>query len=95
MTRYTVIWDEEVESAFINYWSASDSITRMMLTEAANWIDSNLAENPEAKGQARPDLPARIIAVPLSMFTTRVAATYEVWPNDRLVRVLLLTVRKE
>jgi hypothetical protein len=94
MTRYTVIWDEDVETDFINYWMAGDTVTRMLLTEAANWIDCNLAENPETKGQLRPDLGARIIAVPLSVFTARVAATYEISPDDRLVRVIRLSLRK-
>ena len=66
MARYTVVWDPSVEAPFINYWVAGDSQMRALLTEIANWVDANLSDEPEDKGQARLDLGARIIAVPLS-----------------------------
>jgi hypothetical protein len=52
MTRYTVVWDREVESQFINDWIDGDSHTRSVLTAIANWIDATLAEDPESKGRA-------------------------------------------
>jgi hypothetical protein len=47
MTRYTVVWDPDVEVPFIGYWVAGDSQTRATLTEIANWVDANLAEDPD------------------------------------------------
>ena len=41
MTRYTVLWDEDVEGPFIDAWVAGDSRVRAILTEAANWVDAN------------------------------------------------------
>jgi hypothetical protein len=93
MPRCSVVWDPEVETPFINYWVAGDSQARAILTEIANWVDANLAEDPGNQGQARPDLGARIVAVPLSGTPARASVTYEVWPEDRLVRVIRLTLR--
>jgi hypothetical protein len=90
--RYTVVWDQDVEAAYIDRWLASDSGTRSLLSDAANWVDRNLAEEPEAKGQARPDLGARIIAVPLSSSSVRVSVTYEIWPDERQVHVIRITI---
>ena len=93
MTRYTVVWDATVEATFTEYWIAGDSHARAMLSEIGNWVDSNLATDPANKGQPRPDLGARVIAVSLSSSSARVSATYEVWPEDKLVRVIRLTIR--
>jgi len=93
MTRYTVVWDPDVEAPFIKYWVAAGSQTRAILTEIANWVDANLAEDPGNKGHARPDLGARIIAVPPLGLPARVSVSYEVWPEDRQVRVIRLTIR--
>jgi hypothetical protein len=43
MIRYTVVWDAEVEAAFIRAWVRSDSRIRAILSEIANWVDENLA----------------------------------------------------
>jgi hypothetical protein len=91
--RYTVVWDPDVESSFIGYWVAGDSQTRRNLTEIANWVDANLSEDPDNKGQTRLDLGARIVAVPLTTSSARVSVAYEVWPEDRTVRVIRLTLR--
>ena len=50
MTRFTVVWDADVQTSFINAWLASDSHTRAILTEIANWIDAYLAEDADVKG---------------------------------------------
>ena len=59
MTRYTVVWDNDVEGPFIDAWIASDSQIRAILTEAANWVDVNLAEDPDRKRQPLSDESAR------------------------------------
>ena len=91
MSRYTVVWDKDVEYQFIAAWTAGDSQMRATLTEIANWVDENLAEFPEQKGRDRPDLAARILAVPVSNSTARVAVTYQILPDDRKVQVVSLT----
>ena len=93
MTRYTVIWDEDVEGPFIDAWVAGDSRVRAILTEAANWIDTNLAEDPERKGQPVTDQAARVVAVPVSEASARVSATYQYFPDERQVRVICLILR--
>jgi hypothetical protein len=40
VTQYTVLWDEDLEAIFIDTWIASDSLTRAILTDVANWVDS-------------------------------------------------------
>jgi hypothetical protein len=93
MTRYTVVWDPEVEAQFINAWIAGDSTIRAILTEIANWLDSQLAKDPESQGQLRSDLQARIIIVPLANSSGRVSATYQVLPDDRQVRIVRLVFK--
>lgn len=93
MTRYTVVWDAQVESHFIDAWIACDSQSRAVLTEIANWVDGNLADDPDQKGQSRDDLSVRILAVPVSNSTARVSVTYQVLPEDRQVRVVRLVIR--
>lgn len=93
MTRYTVLWDEDVEKPFIEFWLAGDSALRAKLTEIANWIDSNLAETPDRQGIYWPDEDARIAEVPLASSAARVSVTFEVVPQDRLVRIVRLTLR--
>jgi hypothetical protein len=93
MTRFTVVWDPDVESPFIDTWVAGDSQTRALLTAIANWVDENLANDPDQKGQPRHDLAARIVAVPVPNSPARVSITYRVLPDDRQVRVIRLVVR--
>jgi hypothetical protein len=93
MIRYTVVWDTDVELAFMNSWIAGDSQLRSTLTEIANSVDRELAVSPDIKGRPRPELSARIVDVPLSDSSALVSATYHVLPDDRLVRVIQLVFR--
>jgi|GEM_PF-3680905 len=93
MTRYTVLWDEDVQSHYIQAWSAGDSDTREVLTEIADWVDKNLIEDPDRRGFARPDLSVRIAVVPLASFAARVSVTFQVLSEDRQVRVVRLIFR--
>lgn len=92
MTRYTVVWDDDVENAFFNSWLASDSATRVVLTDVANWIDTNLANDAELKGRYRTDISARVIDVPLH-HSAKIAVTFQVQADDMQVRVTRLTFR--
>ena len=47
MIRYTVVWDADVESKLLEAWLAGDSRSRSILTEIADWIDTQLATDPE------------------------------------------------
>lgn len=87
MTRYTVVWDAELQTAVTYWWLAGDSNMRSVLTAIADWVDTYLAVDADLKGQAMPEEAARTIAVPISVATARVDVTFEVLPNDRLVRV--------
>ena len=93
MTRYTVVWDENVESPFMHAWFASNSATRAILREIADWVDTNLARDPELLGSDQPDERTRVVAVPLTGSTAEVSVTFEVREQDRIVRVVRLTYR--
>jgi len=88
MTRYTVLWDSAVENQFIDAWCQGDRQVRAILTEAANWVDENLAESPNQKGQVRDDLSARVLAIPVSNSLARVSVTYQILEEDRQVRII-------
>ena len=91
MTQFTVVWDQDLERHFIDAWTRSDSETRAMLTDVANWVDQELAVDADTKGQSGPG-SIRILAVPISAAWASVA--YQVVPEDRLVRVILLVFRR-
>jgi hypothetical protein len=95
MTRYTVVWDDEVYVPFLNAWLAGDTQTRRILTDVANWVDTHLAEDPNLKGEPRHEHSTRILAVPLSKTSAHVVVTYQVLMDDRLVRVLRLRFRNQ
>jgi hypothetical protein len=95
MTRYTVAWAADVEGPFIDAWIAGDSPTRKKLTSIADWIDTNLSDFPDLKGEPIPDREARIVEVPVHDSTARVSAVYQVLPNDRLVRVIQIVFQSE
>jgi hypothetical protein len=80
-------------SAFLQFWLAGNAGTRRRLTEIANWIDANLADDPDQKGQLRADLGARIVPVSLADPSAHVAVTFEVSQQDRIVRIIRLTLR--
>jgi hypothetical protein len=48
MTRYTVVWLERSQDQLAQIWVNSSD--RQAITEAANNIDSELANDPETKG---------------------------------------------
>jgi hypothetical protein len=93
MTRYTVVWDDDAETAYLNAWIAGDSRTRAALTQISNWIDTNLAEDAELKGRAVSEQLARVVGTSLSGTNSQVSVTYRVLPEDRQVRVIRVTVR--
>jgi hypothetical protein len=92
MSRYTVVWDADVESAFIEAWIADDSDVRALLTLIAQLVDSNLCDDPDQKGVAWLDQGIRIWAVPVSNSSSRVSVTYRVLADDRQVRVIRLLI---
>ena len=95
MMRFTVLWDKDVEEAYLSHWIEGDSRKRAILTELANGVDSQLAENPENKGQLHSDLNVRILAVPVASSPIRVSVSFKVSSKDRCVNVIRLTLRGE
>lgn len=93
MTRYTVVWDRDVEVSFMNAWIAGNSQTRAVLSEVANWLDANLAEDPDRKGEPRHEHSARQIEIPIPNSSAHVSATFPVLADDRQVRVICLAFR--
>ncbi|RIK86976.1 MAG: hypothetical protein DCC67_02200 [Planctomycetota bacterium] len=66
---------------------------RSTLTGVANWIDQQLAVDPDQKGLPADEPGARVLAVPVSMSKARVSVTFHVMPQDRQVRVVRLLFR--
>ena len=88
MNRYTVVWDPELESDFIGYWIQADTSLRAALTHASNWIDTNLAVNPETQGRTSAvDATCRSLLVP-DTGAFSIFVLYRVIPEDRQVEVL-------
>jgi hypothetical protein len=77
----------------MNAWIAGNSQTRAILSEVANWLDANLAEDPGGKGEPRPEHSVREIDVPILGSSARICATYRVLADDRQVRVVRLVFR--
>ena len=88
MKRYTVVWDPELQLDFTRYWSQSDSPLRAALTHASNWIDKNLAVDPETQGRpSAVDPTCRTFLVP-DTGAYSIVVLYRVLPEDRQVEVL-------
>jgi len=94
MTLYTVVWDLELEATYLETWLASNSEKRAVLSECANWLDRELEQNAELKGQLVSEGPERVIDVVLTSTTEMVRAVFEVQVEDRMVRVLRLAFRR-
>jgi hypothetical protein len=94
MTRYTVAWSPDLEATYLEAWLASDTETRAILTDIANCLDQELADDPDLKGQKLPDLDGRLIDVVLPSTSAKITAVYKVLPNDRMVRVLRFIFRQ-
>jgi hypothetical protein len=90
MSRYTVVWDADLEDQFIDFWARGNSETRAILTAVANWVDANLSIDPERKGQVEPD-GLRVVKVPTIAAT--ITVVFEVFADDRMTRVLRLKFR--
>ena len=93
MTRFTVVWDVDVESQFINAWTTGNATTRTFLTDIANWVDANLADDPELLGYAWSEPNTYIATVPTQFASARVSVTYQVRAEDRQVRIVRLLIR--
>ena len=93
MTRYTVIWDDDLLAYYVRSWTESDPQTRATLTEVANWVDRYLEFDVDTKGRPTIDGELQVTYVPVAHF--RVTVTFEVFPDDRQVRVLRMTFVRE
>jgi len=92
MTRYTVIWDNVVESNFLDAWVKSDSCARAVLTELAGTIDRALAVNADVKGEQQPAEGTR--AVDVRVAAAKVTVFNKVLVDDRVARVTRLVFRR-
>lgn len=93
MTRYTVVWDKDFEADLIDTWAAADSETRALLTSVADWADEHLVNDPDKQGQTEPEPGLRSVVVPHPQ--ARIAVIYQVLPDDRQVRLLRMTFRRD
>jgi len=93
MTRYTVVWNSDFEAQYTDAWTKSDSETREILTELANWVDRELVDDPVSKGRLSAEPLTYIAAVPNAL--ARISVAYQVLPDDRLVRVVRMTFKRD
>jgi hypothetical protein len=91
MKPYSVIWDEAVEADFLDQWIRSQPGRRALLTDIANAVDRALSHDPKDKGkpQSNPDA----LALVLHVRGAEISAYYEVFRDDRVVRVIGLVLR--
>jgi hypothetical protein len=89
--RYTVVWAVDVQDDFIEQWIRADSSGRKRLREIANAIDQNLAIAPDTQGSSIPSDPALKVC-DLAAFGPHATAVFEILPDDRIVRVLRISV---
>lgn len=78
--NYTVVWIPEAEQELLNLWLEEEN--RQAVTEAVDFLDAELANDPLNIGESRPTEFLRIAhALPIGI-------KYEVKTDDQLVRVL-------
>ncbi len=76
---WTVVWLESAERELSTIWL--DAEDRSLVAAAANAIDRALGRQPEQQGESREGGRRILLRPPLGV-------TFEVNPDDRLVRVL-------
>ncbi len=77
--KFTVVWSRAAEDELIEIWLFTED--RSGTTVAAHEIDQRLGRDPENEGESRNGGRRILLLPPLGV-------TYEVIPEDRLVRVL-------
>ena len=91
MERYTVVWAADVQNEFIDDWINGDSGRRQLLNDVANTIDRELAIAPENHGEPLPSEPALRVWT-ITDFVAKVSVAFEVRPDNRIVRVLRISI---
>ena len=81
MTRFTVVWHQEAEDELARIWL--ESTHRQAVTTAANTIDRQLADDPDA-------LETYLLAGLRLYAQLPLRAIYRVREEDRLVSVLYI-----
>jgi len=77
--KYTVVWTSEAEQRLAAIWA--NAANREVIANAANSLDKQLARNPDAVGESRPDARRIAHCLPLGI-------RFRIHEDDRLVRVL-------
>lgn len=77
--NYTVAWIGEAEEELAAMWV--NAVDRSVIAEAADSLDNQLARNPAAIGESRPNAQRIAYHLPLGI-------RFQILDDDRLVRVL-------
>jgi len=77
--KFTVVWQRRAEGELAAIWTNAED--RNAVSSAADMIDTALRSDPQLQGESRCDT-IRI------MFVTPLGVYFEVFEDDRLVRVL-------
>ena len=77
---------------FTDVWLKSDSAMRQHLTEVAHTIDHELSVAPSRRGRPLPADPGAWFWT-FFLDALHVDVVYEVFPDDRLVRVIRLAIK--
>ena len=78
--KYSLTWSKNAEDALGTAWLSASPDQREAITLATNAIERELKLRPNDVGESRPDGRRMVISLP-------VALTYQVYEDDRLVRV--------
>jgi hypothetical protein len=92
MNRFTVIWDENIQTDFIDAWVKSDSETRTVLSDLANLIDESLSVSPDLKGKPAPEEGVLLVTFVIGLAAATVF--YRLHPEDRAVRIIRMVIRR-
>ncbi len=76
--KYTVVWTVEAEEELADIWV--DAVDRDVIAQAAESLDRELAQNPAAVGESRPNSQRIAYCLPLGI-------QFEISEDDRLVKV--------
>ena len=94
--RFTVTWDDEVQTELVERWLSSSPGERSHLSWCANHVDAALRENAHQKGAVlKGSEPLRFYSAPVLPGRPPIGVVYQVFLDDRLVKVLELWVLSE
>ena len=92
MNRFSVFWDEQIQTDYLDAWVKADSESRVVLTELANLVDESLSDSPALKGKPAPEEGVLLVTFVVGLAAATVF--YRVHAADRVVRIIRMVIRR-